>query len=300
MLRERIFSMRLRFDFWRFSSHGTTSTILDGVMARLSALPDASPDRLLQRETKVIRLQRLEKHGNLWFGDFLGVGTKRAAKKADVKGHIENLPFGPDEGLGEESAFLYDPATCVIVLQSNRLAATASSVIRFIEGFALGEGPLDLEPIMSPEAIDKLSHFQSITSLHVNMAAMDLGHAFGDKQHSATHLASIAEELNAPSIKLEVSVGHQWRKKELSLDSVKKFIRSLVSAKSGVELKQVAISGKTDNEDFEALDLITQRLKEVVEVEPDEGRGTSYRLRWASMSDAFYKHQEFLRNITSR
>jgi hypothetical protein len=286
--------MRLRFYFWRFTSKGNTSALMKGVLEKCAALPDEHEDRLLQRETKVVRLHRLEKRGDLWFGDFVGIGTKRPAKKAHVSGRMENVPFQENEGLGEESAFLYDSHSSVLVLQSNRLAATASSVIRFFERFAVDQGPLDLQAIMTPSAVDSLSRFQSITSLRVNMAAMDLGKAYADKKYSATHLASIASELNAPSIKLDVSVGHGWRKHGLSIEPVRKMIRDLMSAKSDMQIKMIEISGKTDDEDFEALDLITQRLKETVVVEPDEGRAVSYGLRWATLDEVFKKHYAFL------
>jgi hypothetical protein len=292
--------MRLRFDFWRPVSKGNTPALMNGVMEHCASLPEEHDDRLLQRETKVIRLHRLEKEGALWLGDFVGIGTKKPAKKAHVSGRMENVSFQENEGLGEESAFLYDPQTNVLILQSNRLAATASSVISFLERFAPSGGPLDLQAIMDRSATDALSRFRTITKLSVNMAAMDLGRVHGDKKYSVTHLASIASELSAPSIKLDVSVGHGWRTQGLSLEPVKRMIHDLMSARSALNLKTIEISGRTDDEDFEALDLITQRLKDVVLVDPDEGRAVSRGLRWANLREIFEKRRAFLTENLAR
>jgi len=289
---------RLRFDFWQFASKGNTSETLGKAMTACAALADEDLRRLLPRATKVVRLHRLTEKDSLWIGDFVGIGTKRAAKKAHVNGRMEALVFETEEGLGEESAFLYDPETNAFVLQSNRLAATPSCVIDFFERFVGEAGPLDLHSIMNPIAIDQLSRFESITSFKVNMAAMDLGNAFKDKGHSASRLAEIASDLSGPSVKLEISVGHAWRKKGLSLDRVKEMARDLLSARSAI--KHVEISGRTLDDDFEALDLVTQRLSETIDIEPDEGRGVAWETRLANLKEVFAKHRDFLKSSLAR
>lgn len=288
-------SVRLRFDFWHIESRADVDAIMAHVLETCSSMKEGDSERNLYRNSKVVRLQRVEKHGALWFGDFVGIGTKRGAKKADTTGHLEMLQFEDEEGLGEESAFLYDPTTRVLILQSNRLAATPASVIFFFQKIALGMGAIDLLPVMNQSGLDQFSRFQSVSSFRVGIAKMNLGTAFANKDHSAARLAGIAEELDAPRINLEVTVGRAWRKRGLSLEGLTQMVSELFSAKNSVELQKLEVTGKTEDDDFEALDLMTQRLSDISMVEPDEGRGVTRGLRWHLMQEAYGRNEEYIK-----
>lgn len=290
-------SARLRFDFWHLqATKGNTSELVSEIMEVCSKLPEDHEDRLLPRDTKVVRLHELEKKGALWFGDFLGIGVRRPAKKASTKGHVEDLPFTDDEGLGEESAFLIDPATNVFILQSNRLAATSSSVVRFFERFTLGRGHLELMPVLSQGGLNQLTNMKNVTSFKVTLAKMDFGHDFSKKKPAVGSMLNIASDFLAPRLTLEVSVGHQWRKKTLAIDKLYQFASDLIgSSEAGdLEVETAQVRGHDEDERNSVLDLIAERLREVVLVEPDQGRGVSRMTRWQKMYEAYSKQEEFL------
>lgn len=297
-------SLKLRYDFWHVeSSKGNASVIVSNfiesctkVLSAEETTPTEDELLLLPRSNKHVRLQKLEKRGFLWLGDFVGIGTKRAAKKANTKGLMEDIPFKDNEGLGEENAFLLDPATNVLVLQSNRLAATSAAVVQFLQRFGVGIGDVDLLPILTPSSMQRLGELKRISSFKVGIARMNFGPTLQGK-HSVSSLVDIAQDLSGPRIDLEVSVGHAWRKQGLDFDKVVRAVQDLFGAKDrrDLELLKAEVTGRTEEDDLDVLDLTTGRLKETVSVEPDEGRGVSRLMRWQEAYAAYQRHEVFLR-----
>lgn len=265
-------------------------------------MPDEHDDRLLRRETKVVRLHRFASKGGLWFGDFIGIGTGRAAKKAHVRGRVEEIPFEPDEGLGEESAFLIDPSLKVLVLQSNRLAATSKTVVQFLDKVTLGKGRFDLRPILSQSGLDRIGTMAKVNRFTINIAKMDFSRPLEREQHPLKQLIGLADSLQAPKMNIEISVGKQWRTKGLSVDKLRELIREIFSAEEEdvFEIEKAELAGRDEDDEFNFLDLTEARLTDVVFVEPDHGRGLAMETRWRCLYDSYLKRLEYLRGALSK
>lgn len=287
----------LRIDFWHIETRGNAPDLLRNVLTQIAGLQEGDPRRLYPRDTKVIRLETITQQGNFWLGEFAGIRTRSAAKKGHIHGKIETLNFVDGEGLAEEVAFLIAPETNILALQANRQGATSSSVIHFLERFAVGGGGgLDLLPVPSPSGLERFSRLKKVSTFRVGLAKLEHGHAFAERQDSVTNLMNIASELQAPMVSLEVTVGNHWRKQGLSMDGIRRFVQELLNVKEGegLDVEQVQVTGRTEDDERDVLDLVLERLRETVYLEPDEGRSISLRARWQKLIEAYAKHEAYL------
>src|SRR5690349_7515914 len=68
---------------------------------------DASPDQ-------PVRLHWVRRSQNLWSGEMLRIRLHEELNRASRRGRVRPIHFDEDEGLGENTAFLYHPATRTI------------------------------------------------------------------------------------------------------------------------------------------------------------------------------------------
>jgi len=287
--------IKLRFDFWHLEAvKGDATALINSALSAFENLEEDAQERLLPRGDKHIRFQEVHRRGQLWFGVFLGIGTQRPAKKASLSGKIEDIPLGDDEGLLEEAAFVVDPSTNIMVIQRNRLAATPSSVIIFLQRVLRDLGELQMFPILTPATLERLGQLKTASTFKVSIAQMKFGSSFvGD--HSVQSLTRFADEFSAPKVTLDVTVGKNWRRSSLNIDGINRFIGNLFGAKDGFEVTEATLVGHDENDEHSVLDFTNARLVETVIVEPNEGRGVSREARFHLLSEALQKHSDFLK-----
>src|SRR5580704_9270886 len=66
-------------------------------------------------------------------GEMVRIRMDMLPRKASLDGALEDLDFEDDEGLGEETAFLYHPPTQVLALQRNRSGVSASGLAWYVK-----------------------------------------------------------------------------------------------------------------------------------------------------------------------
>ena len=288
--------VRLRFDFWHLeSAQGSVNATVTDVLETCRALPPNSERRLLRKDGKVVRLLNAEPTSSLWLGQFIGIGTGRPAKKAHETGPVSRIPLAAREGLVESNVFLFDPMTSVLVLQSNRLAASASSVVRFFNEFEPDVPHIRPVYVISQTGLDELGRFRVVRKFTIRLAKMRFGPSFADRGHAAVQLAGLATAIDAQSLNLEVSVGRQ-RRRRLDIAAIRQIVSDLFESNdSTMEIKRLEITGSTDDDEAATVDLLTQRIVEIVELDPDDDRDVSYERRRAEIVIAFRKHHAFLR-----
>ncbi len=94
-------------------------------------------------------------------------------RKSNVEtGQLTLLDLDDDEGLGEETAFLYDPATHCLTIQRNRFGVSANAFATYCTEIGAFESALNLEPIISADAIARLQEFDRVNRLTIKVAGL--------------------------------------------------------------------------------------------------------------------------------
>jgi hypothetical protein len=172
-LRGKVSMKQLSIDFYRVTMpHGARA--FETVVETVSQLA-AGAARNLEVSGAPIRLQESAAWQHCVEGEMVRIRMDMLPRKASLAGDLDDLDLDADEGLGEESAFLYDPRMRVLLIQRNRTGVSASSLAwYFKEKGNLGD-PINLEPVLQRGVMQKLARMQAVRRLDITVSGLDAG-----------------------------------------------------------------------------------------------------------------------------
>lgn len=227
-------------------------------------------------------------------GDLVKIRMDEVPVKASLSGSISPFALGSDEGVGEQTAFLYDATLETLVLQRNRYGVSASAFANYFETLT-SIGPIILEPILQEDALKKLQRLSEIRKFQVRVAGAD-ARVFKDQAHGAKEMAQLISAFGAPNISLELSMGYS--RGSLLLDRAKAAARrflSLAEDPSG-GVTGIVITGTSDASERTVLDLLNYRMEESIDV-PKNGRELKYSARRVALKQALGKRRQELKRM---
>jgi hypothetical protein len=217
-----------------------------------------------------IRLQESHKYGRLWIGDMVRIRMTGIPPKTKLNGEQDDLDLDDDEGLGEATAFLFDPDLSILVLQRNHYAVSPGGFAHYFakKGTVMY---IDLKPVLRLDAMARLATMRLHRRLEISVAGLqNVGplRQLRDAGVGVSSLIDISRELNGPKVSILVSMGHE----QGSLERVMDFVRDARAtfsneARRGAHITKIVISGKEgEDEPLEIIDLIEDRMIDLMPV----------------------------------
>jgi len=221
-------------------------------------------------------------------------------KKAGLAGVLEELDLQDDEGLGEETAFLYHHPTRILSIQRNRFGISASGLAWYVKEKAGLDRPIVLEPVLETAVLQRLDEVRFVRKLEITLAGLGTGTPLRNRGYGVGDIVRLSETFNAPKIAVELSMGRE-RRGTLLVERAIGALRSLAGlvAENVNEVQKLEVTGITDGDERVVLDLIEERMKEGVMV-PDEGRTVSYEARRGALREVWSKRVDELRTRFAR
>jgi hypothetical protein len=246
-------------------------------------------------EGVLLRLQELNRRKELkiWQGEMIRIRMNDLPLKINVDGKVDDLDLDEDEGIGDETAFLFDESTNILVIQRNRNAVTASSFAWYF-GKKSGE-QIGLLPLMNDTALKRMAQMSEHRRLEIALAKPQQFKEFADKNLATGALTGLMKYFESLSLHLTVSMGRS----DGSLAQVVSFAKFLYTwAQSNPdEVKSITVSGTSD-EGSEIIDLLADRLVETHVVTVVERKVSSESVRNA-VYEAWIKRKQYLKYVYS-
>ena len=118
----------------------------------------------------VIRFHKMFFENNLVEGDLIRLRMDALPVRGDLDGKIEPINFGDEEGVAEQTAFLFHPASNILLLQRNRSGVGSSTFQEYFGQKGKVPDPIVLLPVIKSEAIRRLARFQEIRKVQIVLA----------------------------------------------------------------------------------------------------------------------------------
>lgn len=277
---------RVKIEFYRVEMPDGAPAF-NKILSSIVALPNT------RRRTKDlggrhVRLRIATESSGLWQGDLTRIRMTAIPGKAGLDGSFEPFDFADDEGLGEETAFLYHSPTRVLVIQYNHYGATPALLARYVEVMGNLDGKIDFDPAINPRVLERLAEMDEYRRLEIGLAGLDDSSILGDSGRSLTGMVDVINEFRAPVAQLVVSMGH------VSGSLAKQVVmRTLRWLRKSTRVTKVKVTGREDYE-TRIIDLVLDRLVETVEIDLDEHRRLSYSDRKVAVHEAWNTHKNEL------
>ncbi|QGY40526.1 hypothetical protein GM415_10455 [Pseudodesulfovibrio cashew] len=287
----------VKFDFYRV--HFPDEDGLEDALADIIGLD--YPDRTCDINGCPVCLDALENgRRNLIDGLLVKVRMDGIPPKKNITtGASSSIDLDEDEGLGEDTAFVYDPTLNVLVMQRNRMGVTASQFARYLyDQYDLDEW-VRLDPILVSGAYQRLAQLGVFRKLRVRVAPLGNNNVFRDQGHSVNRLVDLAEQFEAPVIDVTIGMGHQ-RQGSLSGNAIRRTIEELtgIRGERNGAVTRIEVTGK-DDDDSEScfIDLIEERMVEEAMVPLNEDRQLDVGGRVGAAYDALRRRRVELRGL---
>jgi hypothetical protein len=216
-------------------------------------------------------------------GDLVRLRMTQIPPKIRRRGGRSEIALDADEGIGEETCFLYEPKHNVMGLESNRTGVSPSAVARYFTVLNSSGTQVNLTPIVDLSKLDDLKELTSISRFDLAVTADSEILSMGPPE-SLGSMIRAARELGSPTIEMHTSVGYEWKKKSLKLSKVAEIARFLLR-RAPERVTELKISGENEAHERLYLDMLSGRLQYET-LRDDSLRRTSYEARRRVLREA--------------
>lgn len=269
----------------------------DSVLVKVGALDHQS--RNFDVGSTPVRLQHYSRSGNLIHGDLVRIRMDELPAKASLSGDVGPLNLESDEGLGEETAFLYDSRLNALLLQRNRVGVTASVFVKYFEGMAELSDPINLLPTMRSDAMKRLDELATVRKLKLKVSGTENLRAFKKAEYGLSTLADLSSALSAPTVSIEV--GMSYARGSMHVRAVKNAVKKALKL---TDVEALTLDGYNALEDKEVIDFIKDRMSDSVSIPPSQvdgrSRSVSYYVRNAVLKEAWERAHDELGELLRR
>lgn len=291
-------SRQIKIDFYRVEMPDDADISFEGIIERVAKSADNA------KRTEVIgqahvRLQEATMDRNCWRAEMVRIRLEDGAIVTKLSGESDPIDLAQDEGLGEQTAFLYRPSLRVLVLQRNKFAVSSSKLAQYFENKGGLDRPIMLDPIYTQDALQRLGGFTSIRSCEVRMAGPLDPEQFREQVPHIGGMVDLLKVFKSPRLALRWSMGQGNPDGSLSFRKVIAAMKALVKTADRDEARvfKLQISGRNSEDERDILDLVEERLTVVKTVERDKDRTLPYARRSAAIYQAWEEKRDELRAI---
>lgn len=238
-----------------------------------SKTPD-NDSRTIEVRGHNVRLQRATTRRGVVEADMLRIQMSQLPSKAKLSGAVSSLNLDEDEGIGNETCFLYHPATKVMAIQRNKSGVTARMLAEYFQQKNGLTSPIELSSVIQKDALDRLSRMQETRKIRIRMAGVTNPDFFKGRADTAVgEMLNIMKFMDAPTANVELSMGRQPG--SLSVARVVKMAREMLGmADRGDvgESSSMDVFGTFDDDTQERFDVLSYRMVEEVVIKEDRRR----------------------------
>lgn len=277
--------------FYAEEQSGTLTEILETILAK------PINQRNFTISSYPFRLENLSKQTvageDVYEGDFIKVRMDNLPVIASKDEGVQNIGLSDDEGIGEETAFLYAPRPKVLILQRNRIGTSYTRAADYFNHFGEGTNIIGFAVMMNLNALQRLRKAKAFRSISFSIAPTCSAEDLQGSGASLDLAISAMDGLGGEKMSLNVSLKPHGNGSLIKRE-VKSAIAKLLAFRDRSKANVSSIKLRAEEEEgVSVIDFIKDRLifSADVTIDNDE-RHLSYTtrqnfLRQAWLSRAF-------------
>ena len=227
---------------------------------------------------------------NFWLLDFIKLRMDHGPGKVGKTTAIEGFALGDDEGFGEETSVLFDPATNYLLVQYNHHGVRGASIARYFSNYNHADVAsvyeMDIKLDDSSEA--KLAAKNIITKVHFKIAPAQMTAAHRINNVSLGRALALNDDQSGSTVELTISANRGQNLATRSANGLLNSLKSLMRADRAQDtnvLTQFDVEAKAQLTDrAEKIDMLLPALQAVVDgVEMGPDRRYTVASRWTAL-----------------
>lgn len=240
------------------------------IIKEIATLDSPDDKNLTLQNDDVILLQKHKAVSNFVVGNMIRIRMHELPVRARIDGIVEDFDLSSDEGVGEQTAFLFDPKFNVILLQRSRSGVSSGNFTHYF--YTRSDlKTLQLEPVLEPDVLKRIEKLAEVRRFEFKVASVNNMSFFGAHATDLSIKAfdKLMTDYKSPTIEMVLSVG---RKRNVSLDTnsvlgtIKNLFRLTPKTRGG-PLHKLSVTGVTDNEEIDIINVLKAQMSEEIIVD---------------------------------
>lgn len=291
----------LRIGFYQPQIESEPATTFSTILNRFESDIPADHRRTWERRNdEPVRLQHVERTHSLWIGDMMRIRMHEDLRKGRRDGTVQAIDFDPDEGIGENTAFLYCPEANVLTIQEYRGGVSLGMFANYFRVFGEVQS-ISFQPLIKPDAILRVEELPTIRAFEIHLAGVDAA-IYRSRNAAARSVLDMMASFDAPKAKITLETGvRRGRPDQPSLINVVQAIREYLprGREPQPEVEKLVVSGLTDGDlrTEAVINLLEDRLVETIEVTLQDGERVTDAKRFHAVLTAWDMHQESILRV---
>jgi hypothetical protein len=283
-------SFNVKVDFYK-SAARADGVRLESTLAKAMALPQNS--RTLTVDKERIILIYISENSGRFEGEIARLRMTETPVIGDMRGHLEDIPLRPDQGIAERTAFLFDADTQILAIHAVREAVSASRLAGYCDNVEASQNGFVFEPLVSTSTIGDFNRLAAIRKVEIKIASVGAAASAPAQDRASVkdylRLRQFAG-LEAETMTITLGMG-MHRNGGMVRDAARGLIRGLLDHRVSLSVETLRVSGKDAGDEAVLLDLLQGRVREEVQIRV-KGRSASYNQRAGAVSKAFESNLE--------
>lgn len=209
-----------------------------------------------------LRAESVVQQDGLWLMDFVRIRTSHGPGKVGRNSGVEGFAFEEEEGFGEETAALYDPASGYLLIQYNHFGVRAGAIADYLSAYDGIENNLYIfKPKYDQDVERRLLNHGITRKISFCLDVTRMSEQDRQRGRPLSEAIDYGRRNGADKIKIEISVQGE-RNRSLAQSAIENLsaLRAILGENPDAVTK-LEVSGKEDQDSVtEVLDLIAHRL----------------------------------------
>jgi len=237
------------------------SRTLQDVLLQIESEPSLR-ERIRLINQVELRAESVSQKNGLWLMDFVRIRTSNGPGKVGRDSEVEGFEFDEEEGFGEETAALYDPASGYILVEYNHFGVRAGAIADYLSAYDGTETSLyTFKPKYDEDVERRLLNHGITRKISFCLDITRMSEQDRQRGRALSEAIDYGRQNGADKIKVEISVQGE-RQRSLAKNALDGLsaLRSILGQNPDA-ITKLEVSGKENQDSVtEVLDLIAHRL----------------------------------------
>lgn len=250
----------LKFDFYQVHLPQAEQRSFELILNGINGFQGES--RVFNTEQYPVRLQSITSRGGYYIGDIAKIRMNDIPDKMKLSGETEAIDLEDDQGLGEVTSFIFNPALNLLVLLRNRYAVSATGFAHYVQNKGSVHGELILRPILEPSALQKLARMGIVKKFELGVTAPGNAQIYRDLGLQPLAVLDLMDA--APKVNIDISLMmDRDKQRTFSIANVCRTAMNLLSQNTNNEITKLVVSGMDNpDEPRQVVDLLEEVMVE--------------------------------------
>lgn len=287
--------MKIKVDFFKVEEPTRDTNLFHDALRRVVEMPD-DVSRTRDVFSSKIRMQSLIEEDQFMSGELARIRMDEVPLKISLAGRKEEINLDEDEGIGEETAFMFSPELHVCAVQRNRYGVSVGMLHRYLALAGDIPQPINFVPVICTDGLQRIAGLGTIKRFRIKVAGAENTAPIRNQCQEVGPAVQMMDSFEANHVDIVLSMGRNPG--TLVVRRVLNTATRLLTfgQNNPNQVEHIEVMGE-DGDDRRVIDLLQYKMSESIDIDPGRTRRLTTVQRRIILREAWDRKLDEIRTI---